>query len=103
MKKLIAIGIIALTACAPRSWGDTHYVDISCKTPRAPYTTQQTASTNITDAIKAAGDGDTVLVLRQGDRVLVGEATRAPGGTPEVGVGATAETDAASAHKADDG
>ena len=52
---LILIGKLTSSA-------DTHYVNVSNSTPIAPFTSWETATTNIQEAVDVASEGDTVLV-----------------------------------------
>ena len=54
--------VIIFFAGTLSSFADTHYVNISNQFPSTPFTSWETATTNIQEAIDVAADGDRVLV-----------------------------------------
>ncbi len=51
-----------LTLAASTATADTHYADINSSSPKAPYTSWETAAKSIQDMVDVAGNGDTVLI-----------------------------------------
>ncbi len=62
MKGWPVLFLIAVLVSAKVSAVTTHYVDLNCTNPVAPYTSWDTAATNINTAINPATTGDIVLV-----------------------------------------
>ena len=60
--KKIIFSVVALLICTFTAHGETLFVDADGSDPVAPYSTWETAATNIQDAVDAAASGDTVLV-----------------------------------------
>ncbi|MCK4564858.1 MAG: hypothetical protein KAU94_09310 [Verrucomicrobia bacterium] len=58
----IIVGSILFVLTAGLVCADTHYVDIKSSSPKAPYTSWETAANRIHDAVKVARTGDTVLI-----------------------------------------
>ncbi|MCX7591378.1 MAG: hypothetical protein N2255_07085, partial [Kiritimatiellae bacterium] len=52
----------SLVVSAAATFADKHYVDIKSPYPKPPYSTWETAATNIQDAVDEAEDGDMVFV-----------------------------------------
>ena len=62
MKARLVLFVAAMFVSAKVSAVTTHYVDLNSTNPVAPYSSWDTAATNINTAINSATTGDIVLV-----------------------------------------
>ncbi len=62
MKTPIQFAVLCICLLAFRSVATTYYVDINSSNPTPPYTSWNTAATNIQDAISETVNGDLILV-----------------------------------------